>query len=211
MPGRLIALLTIGIAVQIARGDEPRAVKRVARTDGGRELLANPALQPAGRTETGRAEADRAKVSGWGPYDAGYRIEPRAGRDGGPGVACDNPDGGKRMGLSQTLKLDRQVARPLLVSGWSKAEGVTGSSNLDYSIYADIEYQDGTALWAQVAQFTTGTHDWEHQRVRILPEKPIRTITVNVLFRGRPGKVWFDDVSLQEFGGEGGCIVFDGA
>lgn len=195
-----IGLSAILLFACSASATQPSVAKKVARADGGEELLANPGL-----------DVIDGKVKQWPAYDAGFAIDANGGRDGGACIVCDNPDGKKKMGLSQTLRLDRKVVRPLLVSGWSKAVEVTGSSNLEYSIYADLEYSDGTTLWAQVAQFTTGTHDWEEQKVRILPEKPVRTLTVYGLFRQRQGKVFFDDISVQELGGENGCIAFDGA
>lgn len=177
--------------------------KKVQRTDAATEMLANSGFETA---------AD-GRAASWAPYDAGHVVEPTGGRAGSACIVCDNHDGKKNLGASQTLRLDRKVARPLVVSGWSKAENVLGSANLDYSVYVDIEYQDGTALWAQVANFTAGTHDWEFQQLRIFPDKPVRAMTVNALFRSRVGKAWFDDLSVKELGGANGaeCVVFEGA
>ena len=68
----------------------------------------------------------------------------------------------------------------------------------DYSLYVDIVYADGTTLWGQTANFHTGTHDWEHARLVILPEKPVKRLTVYCLLRGHSGRVWFDDVAVEE-------------
>jgi hypothetical protein len=89
------------------------------------------------------------------------------------------------------------------VTGWSKAENVTGAADGNYSLYADVLYSDGTWLYGQTANFSVGTHDWEQKSVTIKPEKPIRSVTLNVLFRYKTGKVWFDDISLvDDKGGE---------
>ncbi|MGB9624247.1 MAG: hypothetical protein ACPMAQ_05235, partial [Phycisphaerae bacterium] len=195
----LIAVLAFGGVVSAVLAT-PVARRLAVGPGAGRELLADGNLE--------RVENDR--VAAWAPYEAGYAVtrdRPRAGRIC---VCCDNPSGKLRMGLSQTLTLNRTDARPLLVSGWSRAEGVPGTSNLDYSIYVDIIYQDGTALWAQVAQFSCGTHDWEYRQARIHPDKPVKTLTLNALFRNRKGRVWFDDLSLKESPPAPAGVVFDG-
>jgi len=38
---------------------------------------------------------------------------------------------------------------PLVVSGWSKAVGVTGTKTAEYSVWVDAQYTDGTSLWGQ--------------------------------------------------------------
>ncbi|MBM3501575.1 MAG: hypothetical protein FJX74_23215, partial [Armatimonadetes bacterium] len=99
---------------------------------------------------------------------------------------------------SQTVVLDQQTPTPILASGWSKAENATGEPDGNYSVYLDIAYSDGTYLFGQVATFAGGTHDWEYSEVLVRPEKPIKSLTVNVIFRYRTGTVWFDDLSLKE-------------
>jgi len=100
--------------------------------------------------------------------------------------------------LSQTVVLDQQEPTPILASGWSKAENTTGTQDGNYSVYLDLLYRDGTNLFGQVATFTTGTHDWEYSEVLVRPEKPIKSLTVNAIFRYRTGTAWFDDLSLRE-------------
>ena len=195
----VIAALALGGAVSAVLAT-PVAKKVAVGPGGGRELLVDGNLE----------RVENARVSAWVPYDAGYAITRDKPHGGSICVTCDNPAGNLRLGLSQTLTLNRTDARPLLVSGWSRAEGVAGTPNLDYSIYVDILYQDGTALWAQVALFSCGTHDWEYRQARIHPDKPVRQITVNALFRGRKGRVWFDDISLKEAPAGRAMVVFDG-
>lgn len=165
------------------------------------ECIANGDLE---RTAKGRVEA-------WPPYDQGYAIEHGKAHGGNVSAVCDNPDGQQRLGLSQTLTLNRPDIRPLFVSGWSKADGVEGSPDANYALYVDILYQDGTPLWAQIAPFSCGSHDWEYRQFRIIPDKPVKQITVNALFRGRKGKVWFDDISLKEAPPNPAMVMFEGA
>ena len=51
---------------------------------------------------------------------------------------------------------------------------MTGSPDIDYSLYLDLVYADGTPLWGQTAPFATGTHDWQRRQVVVFPEKPVQ-------------------------------------
>ena len=92
---------------------------------------------------------------------------------------------------------------PLIVTGWSRAQDVSGPPGRDYAIYIDAVYTDDTPLWGVVSCFSTGTHDWEERRCVVLPEKPLRSITVYALFRGHAGTAWFDDFALYQCGDVG--------
>jgi hypothetical protein len=107
-------------------------------------------------------------------------------------------DGTKSSGAVHVVELNQTEPVPVTVAGWSKAENVTGTTDANYSLYADVLYSDGTWLYGQTANFSVGTHDWERQSVTITLAKPIRSVTLNTIFRYKTGKVWFDDVSLQD-------------
>jgi hypothetical protein len=194
-----VVLAAIGCMTVVATAATPVA-KRVPPATAGKELLTNGGFETAGGEQP----------EGWSRYDRGGAIERSAWHTGTASVRCDNPEGVLGMGFSQTLTLDRSEVRTLIASGWSKADNVVGTPNADYSLYVDIIYQDGTPLWGQVASFSCGTHDWEHRQVRIVPEKPVKQISLHVLFRSRQGKVWFDDISLKEAVTSGPSFVFDG-
>jgi len=154
--------------------------------------------------------ADGSSAVGWRPYEQGYAVARGAGRTGGTAVACTNPTGTGRFGAYQVLQLNRKAPAPLIVTGWSRAEGVSGSPSPDYSIYVDILYTDGTPLWGQTGNFSTGTHGWERRTFVITPSKPIATLYVYALFRNTQGRVWFDDVQVREVSAEKGQMLFDG-
>ncbi|KZD36810.1 wall-associated protein [Bacillus cereus] len=77
----------------------------------------------------------------------------------------------------------------------SKSENVENDApdklSRDYSIWADVYYQDGSGENYQ-AKFPSGTNDWNRSAVVIPAKKPIKRIQNN------KGKVWFDDVRLLE-------------
>ena len=106
--------------------------------------------------------------------------------------------------------LNQSTPKALKLSGWSKAQAVTGSTDSDYSVYLDILYTDGTPLWGQTVHFSIGTHDWEYKEAYILPALPIKQLNCYLLFRNsHTGTVWFDDVSVAEV--QDAVAQFDGA
>lgn len=187
------SFLLVGCVMVVAGGvraaDVPHAInqgvaKRVVRLDTLRESLLV-------------AEQFR-------PYGSGYERDDAA-------FVCDNNSGSTaRRGVLQNVVLNQTVAMPLIAEGWSKAEGVDGSLGADYSLYVDIVYTDGTPIWGQYVAFATGTHDWEHRRLTIVPEKPVKSVSFYALFRNKRGKVWFRDLKLSTFSLDSGTAMFDG-
>lgn len=108
-----------------------------------------------------------------------------------------NPDRGE-MVVSQTVMLDQTTPTPILAGGWSKALEATGAEDGNYSVYLDLMYTDGTPLFGQIANFRVGTHDWEYSEVLVRPEKPVKSLTFNVIFRYRTGTAWFDGLTLKQ-------------
>ena len=191
-----------GLALVIAgavKGAEP--VMRVVRSRGsGAGLLQNGDFERAGE----------GKMAGWTPAAQGYSIARGEGRNGSQALRCENPNESVWTGASQSLELNRTNVAPLVVRGWSKAENVSGGADRDYSLYADIVYADGSTLWGQTANFHAGTHDWEAREMTIVPEKPVKALTVYCLLRRHSGRVWFDDVAVEENQAEAGAVIFQG-
>jgi hypothetical protein len=150
------------------------------------------------------------QAAGWEAWQKGYRVEADAGRGGSRAAACENSTGGGEFGASQTLALNRAGVATLVVRGWSRAQGVSGSADAGYSLYVDLLYADGTPLWGQTADFRCGTHDWEQRELLILPERPVKSLTIYCLFRGHTGRVWFDDVAVEETRAGGDAVLFQG-
>jgi RHS repeat-associated protein len=108
------------------------------------------------------------------------------------------------MQYRQDFALNQAIAAPITITGMSKASGikntVNNESNPDYSIWVDAVQSDGTYATNQ-ATFSLGTHDWQRAAVTLNPSKPIQTVHVYVLFRGKnTGTVWFDNVRIQAGG-----------
>ncbi len=140
----------------------------------------------------------------WRPWGEGFRREKGW-------ILCDNGDDpSARRGASQTDFLDQEVPSPLVAVATSRCEGVSGAPDHDYSLYLDLLYRDGTHLWGQAASFDTGTHGWQTKKVLVLPDKPVKRVTVNLLLRRHSGKAWFKGASLREKKVPGGGFSFDG-
>ena len=201
MPMRVLAFL---LPVLILAAGQVQASEIVLRT------LTSGAF--ADYLENGDFEQRNAETFvPWSAAPNGYRVAVGEGTSNSVALACDAPDTSGWRGAHQTLRLDRTNTVPIRVRGWSRAEDVSGSPDSDYSLYVDILYTDGTPLWGQTGNFRCGTHDWEVQEFTIIPQKPIRTLTLHCLFRGNhAGRVWFDDVSVEELQTSGATLLFQG-
>ena len=155
------------------------------------QLLSNPGFEK----REGKA------ASSWTGWASGYEVDEAVRRSGAASVRCSNASQTEARGASYRLILNQTKARPIIVTGWSRAENVSGVADNDYSIYVDLRYTDGSPLWGQTAPFSVGTHDWEQRRVFIMPAKPIRELSIHALFRSHSGTVWFDDFAAHELRG----------
>ena len=149
----------------------------------------------------------KAAAAGWSPYDTGYSPDSAVAHGGASSIRCVNPSPTAVSGAFCAQSLNQTRAAPVVVTGWSKAVGVEGEANSDYSIYVDLTYTDGTALWGQAAAFETGTHGWQRRRLMIMPSKPLRSMNVYALFRSHAGTAWFDDFDAHQVPNTG---IFDG-
>ncbi len=188
----LLTCLSASIAAPLLR------VLRDTRT--GEPLLANGGFEQTRDTT----------AVGWQASQKGYRLAPGEGRAGSAAMTCEDPAGDGWFGGAQTLTLNRTNTAPFIMRGWSKAQNVSGGADSGYSLYVDLTYTDGTPLWGQSANFRCGTHDWEKREITILPDKPVKSLTLHCLFRGHAGRVWFDDVSVEEVKADGGAVLFQG-
>ncbi|MGC9328832.1 MAG: hypothetical protein ACP5I1_14445, partial [Candidatus Hinthialibacter sp.] len=144
------------------------------------------------------------------PYNQGYEVRRREGRHDSTAAYCDNPSGGKSMGLSWSFTISQSKPEVVRMQGWSKAEDVEGNTDSNYSLYIDLIYTDGTVSWGHSTPFDTGTYDWRQKTLLVIPEKPIEKISCYALFRNKKGRVWFDDISIQQADAQPDLIQLDG-
>ncbi|HOX39480.1 MAG TPA: hypothetical protein PL033_15975 [Candidatus Brocadiia bacterium] len=185
-----VAVASLFLAFCAAAADRPFAgpvFMTIADVDAP-NLIAN------GDFETG----DAAPLAPAAFYHNGYTLAPGEGTDGSRAIKCVNARPDDFSGACVTLILNQDKPRPIIVGGSSKALDVSGSSNIDYSIYCDLIYSDGTPLWGQIMPFETGTHDWQNVSFVIYPQKPVAKLLLHALFRNHSGTVWFDDLFASE-------------
>lgn len=196
-PLRMALTAVVFLAVSVTAA-EPAL--RVATTGDAPNLIRNADFE----------QHSTAAFPNWSAAPDGFRVATGEGRNGSTALAVSAADETGWRGGSQTLPLGRKFPVPLVVRGWSRAEGVSDGADSGYSLYVDLVYDDGTPLWGQTANFGTGTHDWQMREVLIFPEKPVRSLSLYCLLRGHAGRVWFDDVSVTELTAGGGTLIFQG-
>ncbi|NOX53346.1 MAG: hypothetical protein GXP27_02685 [Planctomycetes bacterium] len=142
--------------------------------------------------------------AGWGfsgPREH-IRFDTNQAHSGRRSLRISHPEPVPASGARQPLELNQRFARPLLISGWSRAENVSGRADNHYSIWCDVRYvkqkRPGRVDVAAMARFETGTHDWQYSEVLLIPERPIKSGAVHALFRHHAGTVWFDDIQVRE-------------
>ncbi len=177
-------LMLLSAATCLAKEPEPTITKRVLRLEQTGENLLN--------------------ANAWQPYEQGFQRE-------GELIVCDNgSDMGGRRGITQTVVLNQTRPEPILAIAQSKAQDVTGGLTADYSLYLDLLHTDGTPLWGQIAGFGKGSHDWQEARVSVMPSKPVKSLTFNLLLRHHSGKASFRKPQLFVVNTPPGAYRFDG-
>jgi hypothetical protein len=155
-------------------------------------------------TQNIHADTEPRSAGSWTIYGKRAAIVD-GGKSGAKALQITRPDSAKSDEMdaaAYTVEWEKGWKWPINISAWSKAENVAriGEAALtsDYGIYCDLAYEDGSTVFAQFSPFSPGTHDWEKANLRILPEKPLKRLSIYLLFRGGwQGKVWFDDLQVS--------------
>ncbi|KAK3289545.1 hypothetical protein CYMTET_3033 [Cymbomonas tetramitiformis] len=158
-------------------------------------------------SETRDAEDGSALLAEeWVPHVAGYTLgrEDRGGAKSRPQQASRSmhvhlANIGLVGGGYQFVMVEQQVPEPLLLQGWSRVLEMDGNGEpIDYSLYADIHFVDGTQHWAYYTPFDQLKDGWQHTYGILDFQKPIVGISIVALFRYRGGTVIFDDIQLSK-------------
>lgn len=83
---------------------------------------------------------------------------------------------------------------PVVFEGWSRS---MDAEALDYTLWMDVTYADGTPKWGVRSGFRRGTHGWEFTRGIFQPEKPVAKIKLYAFLRKGNGLAEFKDVKLE--------------
>ena len=113
-------------------------------------------------------------------------------------------------GISQSVWLNQDVARPIGVGIWSKLDNAIGNSQITGGYYGSdnlpnltlfVYHQDGT-MQEVSPTFSLGEsdHDWDYRRGGFMPQKPVERIRVQATVLGTEPttSLWIDNVDLFE-------------
>jgi hypothetical protein len=139
----------------------------------------------------------RQVLADWQPFGKGFVTDTANPHGGRQAVRCESDSLAEVSGLRQQVDVQQKAPQPIVIQAWSRTENVSGKADPRYSIYVDATCADGSMLRSLNASFPTGTHSWSEATLKIAAGKPIRVLTVHLLFRGHTGRVWFDDVSVK--------------
>lgn len=136
----------------------------------------------------------------WFTYGGGYTIDTAQAHSGSRSAKTTS---GTLSAALQMVSINQPVSRPIYVGGWSKASSVTAGCRMQYSLYVDIFYTDGTQGYSEYACFSGGTHDWQYRERILQPIKPVASIQIWAMFYSTsPGVAWFDDFAVGEYIGD---------
>lgn len=136
-------------------------------------------------------------AAGWSMR--GATVDPRVARTGHRSLRCAKDDPAAWVGAMQDIMVNQRERGPITISGWLRAEDVTGASDREISLYGDVLLQSGQWLFGQIAAFETGTHDWQQATCTVAAPEPVRMVRLHCLFRsGHTGTVWFDDIEVVD-------------
>lgn len=153
-----------------------------------------PSLQPVDRVTNGDMEGDNTEDT-WFVHGNGYQRTTDEARSGQHSLRVTNG------AAKQWVPLDVSSGSSITISGYSKAIRTQGDAtdsgsgnNIDYSIFADVQYADGTFLWAQAAMFSGSSsseedeNGWEYASHSFLvpPEKTVTGLTLYTMYQNDP-------------------------
>lgn len=200
--GLNMALIALATVISHPASADAVVIKRTltAAGEGGPNLIANGGCELL----------EEGQVAGTTPWEAGYEIDEAIAHSGERSVRMSADDPEIQHGMAFSVELNQERPIPIVASVWSRAQDVGGTPASGYSLWLDLTFTDGTNLWGQYKPFECGTHDWQQRSVSLAPTKPIRSVLVYGLFRGKTGTVWFDDFVLTQLELAEGAGAFNG-
>ena len=104
--------------------------------------------------------------AGWKAFMDGYVVDFGGGKKGGTSIdtfaiKMKSSDWRRTHAAYQEVYLQQEKPEAVVVSGWSKAEKVSGVVDGGYAVYVDIVFKDGSVKWGYNIPFDVGTHGWQ--------------------------------------------------
>ena len=134
----------------------------------------------------------------WAPYGKGYELDREARHAGRSSLRCTNTDTVEAHGAWQSVTFGQKQARPFVVAGWAKLEGVTGTPTYKCSVYLDLVLEGGKSWPMKIAAFDPAKSGWQYSEQIYEPPAPLVSARVYVFLRQEAGVAWFDDLYVGE-------------
>jgi hypothetical protein len=101
--------------------------------------------------------------------------------------------------VKQEVIVNQDEAEVLIFSFWTKSLNVEPLAEVgDYSLYADIYYQDGSNEWGYDVELPSGTRNWTYVAHAFTPRGLVSKIDIYCMFRYTRGTAWFDKISITK-------------
>ena len=115
----------------------------------------------------------------------------------------------KRAAACWNVKLLQTVPEPISVSAEAMIE--TGVKYDTVLIYVDISYVGGGNLWGQKAFFDPRISGWQKRTLHILPERPVKSMSVYLMVRNdTSAQARFRSPTIERYALSGVLTHFDG-
>jgi len=145
----------------------------------------------------------------WATYGKGYTLDREEKHSGEASIRCTVADASQAygateaQGASQRVTLNQDKARPLIVAGWAKLEGVTGAPSYHCSVYLDLQLKNGESWPMKIAAFDPAKEGWQYAEQTYEPPAPIANAAVYAFLRELAGTAWFDDIYVGQLMDDG--------
>eukprot|EP01080_Neovahlkampfia_damariscottae_P004150 gene4150-7460_t len=113
-------------------------------------------------------------------------------------IKMKNEHKNDKRGAFQEIFLQQKKPKSILISGWSKAQDVSGKMDKDYSIYVDIVFQSNQNVLGFHSSFDVESHPWQYKELWLHFDQPIKSIVLTLMFKHHTGIVYFDDIQVRE-------------
>lgn len=129
---------------------------------------------------------------GWGIIDR------EVAHSGKKSLSFSNPTFSQIYSIRQTVILNQKEARPIRIGGWYKTEKVEASKAGEFYFMIQMLTDEKDPPKEEKIWLEPGTHSWEKVEKVIHSDTPIREITFHLIYYRHRGKVWFDDLFLED-------------
>lgn len=134
----------------------------------------------------------------WSGYGTGYNLDSQQTHSGTQSMRCSNATDEGAQGGWQIVRFSQETARPLVVAGWARLEGVSGPPTYRCSVYLDLTLTDGQSWPMKIAAFDPAKTGWQYAEGVYMPPAPIASARAYVFLREAKGTAWFDELYVGE-------------